>query len=123
MPVKRVLAAAAADARLVPDHVRSGSLRVSALSVPGARRPIRRSPTRPRPRPDNIPASNRTSLRRPDCPITSSSDWTAWVNAMPGPNAGPRLIVTGKVVTSDRRLQVAFDRDMQIRRAIRCRFS
>ncbi|HEX6218029.1 MAG TPA: hypothetical protein VFZ35_02000 [Sphingomicrobium sp.] len=31
------------------------------------------------------------------CPIISSSDWNAWVNAMPGPNMQPRLIATGKV--------------------------
>ena len=30
------------------------------------------------------------------CDIVSSSDWAAWVNAMPGPNAQPKLIVTGK---------------------------
>jgi hypothetical protein len=29
------------------------------------------------------------------CPIVSSSDWAAWVNAMPG-EGGARLIVTGK---------------------------
>ena len=32
-----------------------------------------------------------------ECGITASSDWAAWVNAMPGPNARPTLIVTGKV--------------------------
>ena len=32
-----------------------------------------------------------------ECGITGSSDWAAWVNAMPGPNAKPTLIVTGKV--------------------------
>ncbi|HVF38222.1 MAG TPA: hypothetical protein VNA29_09815 [Sphingomicrobium sp.] len=32
-----------------------------------------------------------------DCPITSSSGWHAHVNAMPGPNDNPRLIVSGKV--------------------------
>ena len=32
------------------------------------------------------------------CPIVSSSDWQAWVNAMPGPSARPKLIATGKVV-------------------------
>jgi hypothetical protein len=32
-----------------------------------------------------------------DCSISSSSDWTAGVNAMPGPNARATLIVTGKV--------------------------
>ena len=31
------------------------------------------------------------------CPIIGSSDWAAWVNAMPGPGARPTLIVTGKV--------------------------
>jgi hypothetical protein len=31
------------------------------------------------------------------CPIIGSSDWAAWVNAMPGPNARPQLIATGKV--------------------------
>jgi hypothetical protein len=31
------------------------------------------------------------------CPIVGSSDWNAWVNAMPGPNMQPRLIATGKV--------------------------
>jgi hypothetical protein len=34
---------------------------------------------------------------KPGCPIIGSSDWAAWVNAMPGPNARPTLIVTGKV--------------------------
>ncbi len=32
-----------------------------------------------------------------DCPIIDSSGWAAWINAMPGPNARPKLIVTGKV--------------------------
>ena len=31
------------------------------------------------------------------CPILGSSDWAAWVNAMPGPNARSSLIITGKV--------------------------
>jgi len=30
------------------------------------------------------------------CPVLASSDWAAWVNAMPGPD-GPSLIVTGMV--------------------------
>lgn len=33
----------------------------------------------------------------PPCPVVSSTDWRAWVNAMPGPGARPTLIVTGKV--------------------------
>lgn len=32
-----------------------------------------------------------------DCPIVKSSDWRAHVDAMPGPNDNPRLIVSGKV--------------------------
>ena len=32
-----------------------------------------------------------------ECGITASSNWAAWVNAMPGPNARPTLIVTGNV--------------------------
>jgi hypothetical protein len=32
-----------------------------------------------------------------ECGVTGSSDWAAWINAMPGPNARPTLIVTGKV--------------------------
>ena len=31
------------------------------------------------------------------CPVVGSSDWQAWVNAMPGPNSRPKLIATGKV--------------------------
>lgn len=34
----------------------------------------------------------------PPCPVMTSSDWRAWVNAMPGPGGGrPALIVVGKV--------------------------
>ena len=31
------------------------------------------------------------------CPIVASSDWRAWVNAMPGPNSRPTLHVVGNV--------------------------
>lgn len=41
------------------------------------------------PPPPQIPASA--------CPIIASSDWAAWVDAMPGPGARPTLMVTGKV--------------------------
>jgi len=53
--------------------------------------------------------------RSSDCPITASRDWTAWVNAMPGPNAGPRLVVSGKVATATGGYHVGFDPDLQIR--------
>ncbi len=32
-----------------------------------------------------------------DCPVIASRDWTAWVNAMPGPGAEATLIVEGAV--------------------------
>ena len=47
------------------------------------------------------------------CPITASSDWQAWVNAMPGPNARPTLIVTGKVTVPTGGYRVEW-RDMRI---------
>ncbi len=47
------------------------------------------------------------------CPITSSSDWAAWVNAMPGPNARPTLIVTGKVTVPTGGYRFAW-RDMRV---------
>lgn len=49
------------------------------------------------------------------CPIAGSSDWAAWVNAMPGPNAGPTLIATGKVTTETGGYRVAFDPDLIVR--------
>lgn len=52
----------------------------------------------------------------PECPITASRDWQAWVNAMPGPNARPMLVVSGKVVTATGGYSVAFDRYLQVRR-------
>ena len=54
----------------------------------------------------------------PECLITSSRDWTAWVNRMPGPGgARPMLVVIGKVVTPTGGFQVAFDPRMQIRKS------
>ena len=31
------------------------------------------------------------------CAVIESSDWAAWINAMPGPGAQPALIVTGQI--------------------------
>ncbi len=47
------------------------------------------------------------------CPIIGSSDWAAWVNAMPGPNAQPTLIVTGKVTVPTGGYRFAW-RDMRV---------
>ena len=33
-----------------------------------------------------------------DCAVIDSSNWQAWVNAMPGPDATPTLHVTGEIV-------------------------
>jgi hypothetical protein len=46
---------------------------------------------------DPPPVAHSPAQPSSDCPITGSSDWNAWINAMPGPNARPTLIVTGKV--------------------------
>ena len=50
---------------------------------------------------------------RVGCPIAGSSDWAAWVNAMPGPNARPTLIVTGKVTVPSGGYRFAW-RDMRV---------
>ncbi|MBA2466434.1 MAG: hypothetical protein H0V46_02365 [Sphingomonas sp.] len=47
------------------------------------------------------------------CPNVVSSDWAAWVNAMPGPNARPTLIVTGKVTVPTGGYRFAW-RDMRV---------
>lgn len=46
---------------------------------------------------DPMPPPRQVRLPTPDCRILSSTDWVAWVNAMPGPDARPKLIVTGRV--------------------------
>ncbi len=48
-----------------------------------------------------------------ECGIIGSSDWAAWVNAMPGPNARPTLIVTGKVTVPTGGYRFAW-RDMRV---------
>lgn len=49
------------------------------------------------------------------CPITGSGEWRAWVNAMPGPDSRPKLMVTGKVTVPTGGYQVGFDPQLQIR--------
>ena len=50
----------------------------------------------PAPAPDSG-ASSPPPSSPSGCAAIDSSGWSAWVNAMPGPNARPRLIATGKV--------------------------
>ena len=45
---------------------------------------------------DPVPAES-PFTPAPDCPTLGSSDWAAFINAMPGPDARPTLIVTGKL--------------------------
>lgn len=52
----------------------------------------------------------------PECTISASRDWTAWINRMPGTGA-PVLVVSGKVTTPMGGYQVAFDQRMQVRKA------
>ena len=48
-----------------------------------------------------------------ECGVTGSSNWAAWVNAMPGPGASPTLIVTGKVTVPTGGYRFAW-RDMRV---------
>lgn len=66
-------------------------------------------PVMPEPAPNPAPVS---AGRARDCPIIGSSDWAAWINAMPGPpGSRPTLIVTGKVTvpTGGYRLALRLD--------------
>lgn len=49
------------------------------------------------------------------CPIMRSGNWKAWINRMPGPDARPKLIITGDVVTSSAGYKVEFDPSLKIR--------
>ena len=51
--------------------------------------------------------------QKASCPIAGSSDWTAWVNAMPGPGASPTLIITGKLTVPTGGYRVAW-RDLRV---------
>ena len=48
-----------------------------------------------------------------ECRIIGSSGWGAWVNAMPGPDARPTLIVTGRVTVPTGGYRFAW-RDMRV---------
>ena len=49
------------------------------------------------------------------CPIVGSRDWTAHINAMPGPNAQAKLIVSGTVQAPTGGHSFAFEPYLQIR--------
>jgi hypothetical protein len=73
-------------------------------------------PQEPYPPAPGYPGQQPNQPTPPECLITSSRDWTAWINRMSGPGgARPMLVVTGKVVTPTGGFQVAFDPRMQVR--------
>lgn len=76
---------------------------LAALLLLAACRPVVHEPA-----PNPAPAF---SGRTKDCPIIGSSDWTGWINAMPGPGLRPTLIVSGKVTvpTGGYRLALRLD--------------
>lgn len=49
------------------------------------------------------------------CPITASRDWRAWISAMPGPGARPKLMVTGTVLVPTGGHQLSFEPFLQFR--------
>ena len=63
------------------------TLPAACLGLAGCQTMVPLAP--PPPQPSTTPISQ-------SCHTTESRDWQAWINAMPGPNAQPRLIVTGK---------------------------
>ena len=63
-------------------------------------------------------ADNATSEAAQDnaCPVLASSDWAAWVNAMPGPD-GAQVIVTGTVTLPSPGYNVALEQGISDRSA------
>ena len=55
------------------------------------------------------PGEGASSGPTADCIVSGSRDWQAWINAMPGPNDGPTLIVTGTVDTPTGGYQMVLD--------------
>src|SRR5687767_2351316 len=65
------------------------------------------------PPPDYMPPGAPPAAMR--CPITGSRDWKAWINAMPGPDARPKLMVTGTVLVPTGGYQMGFEPFLQLR--------
>ena len=125
MPVKKLLAAAALLALTScdpmygqdpygpqpypgPEPYPQGQYAGAPTPYPGPQQPYPGTPAPYPGQPGYQPAP-------PQCVISSSRDWTAWINRMPG-NGAPALVVSGKVVTPTGGYQVAFDPRIQIRK-------
>lgn len=50
----------------------------------------------------------------PPCPVMTSNDWKAWVNAMPGPGSRPTLHVMGKVTLPSANWTARFRPDSRV---------
>jgi hypothetical protein len=121
VPVKRILAATLLLALASCDTYQDGDqYGVPPQPYPGPVPYPQPYPPAPYPgqdpyQPVPLPGQDPSQPAPPECPISASRDWTAWINRMPGPNSRPMLVVSGKVVTPTGGFQVAFDRYMQIR--------
>lgn len=118
--MKRILAATLFLALASCDTYRDGDSYGGPQPYPGPVPYPQPYPPTPYPgqdpyQPTPMPGQDPYQPAPPECPISATRDWTAWINRMPGPNARPMLVVSGKVVTSTGGFQVAFDRYMQIR--------
>lgn len=109
MHVKTILAAAALIALTACDPY-YGQDPYGPQPYPGPA-PYPQEPYPPAPYPGQQPYQPAP----PECLISSSREWTAWINRMPGTGA-PTLVISGKVTTPTGGYQVAFDQRIQIRR-------
>jgi hypothetical protein len=114
MPVKKILAATALLALASCDvYAGGGTYSPEPYPYPGPA-PYPQEPYPPAP--GGYPGQQPYQPAPPECLISSAREWTAWINRMPGPNNGPALVVSGKVVTPTGGYQVAFDPRLQIRK-------
>ncbi len=60
------------------------------LAALTACQPMDEPPPPANPEPPPVPSAS--------CPVIESSEWAAWVNAMPGPGSTKQLIATGQIV-------------------------
>lgn len=72
-------------------------------------------PADPYPPPGQYPPDYPPPPDMDSCPIVSSRDWRAWVNAMPGPDARPTLHVSGTVVAPTAGYRIEFRPNLLVR--------
>jgi hypothetical protein len=84
----------------------AGKVPVAAEPAPIASSPVVVNAAEPAPAPVSAKADTRAPEAPPrafgpsaDCQIHGRGEWSAHIDAMPGPNGGPRLIVSGTIGT------------------------